>query len=63
MEKKTIYFVRHGESTWNDTFNKGSHRSALVFVIGFIPGMIKAILYELYLVLSGKMDRYERLQR
>jgi hypothetical protein len=61
VEKKTIYFVRHGESTWNDTFNKGSHRSALVFVIGFIPGMIKAILYELYLVLSGKMDRYERL--
>ena len=23
-ERKTIYFVRHGESTWNDTFNKGS---------------------------------------
>jgi hypothetical protein len=20
LEKKTIYFVRHGESTWNDTF-------------------------------------------
>lgn len=60
VEKKTIYFVRHGESTWNDTFNKGSHRSALVFALGFIPGMIKALLYELYLVLSGKMDRYER---
>jgi hypothetical protein len=63
VQKKTIYFVRHGESTWNDTFNKGSHRSALVFAIGFIPGMIKAILYELYLVLSGKIDRYERLHR
>eukprot|EP00978_Attheya_sp_CCMP212_P006476 scaffold14838_cov45-Attheya_sp.AAC.4 len=23
IEKKTIIFVRHGESTWNDTFNKG----------------------------------------
>jgi hypothetical protein len=57
VDRKTIYFVRHGESTWNDTFNKGKHRSAIVFVIGFIPGLIKAILYELYLVLSGKMDR------
>lgn len=56
--RKTIYFVRHGESTWNDTFNKGNHRSAFVFAIGFIPGLIKAVLYELYLVLSGKMDRY-----
>ena len=57
IDRKTIYFVRHGESTWNDTFNKGKHRSAIVFVLGFIPGLIKAVLYELYLVLSGKMDR------
>lgn len=57
IEKKTIYLVRHGESTWNDTFNKGKHRSAIVFAIGFIPGLIKAILYELYIILSGKMDR------
>jgi hypothetical protein len=57
IDRKTIYFVRHGESTWNDTFNKGKHRSAIVFVVGFIPGVIKAVLYELYLVLSGKMDR------
>ena len=61
VERKTIYFVRHGESTWNDTFNKGSHRSALVFVLGFFPGLVKAALYELYLLLSGKMDRYELL--
>jgi broad specificity phosphatase PhoE len=58
VERKTIYFVRHGESTWNDTFNKGSHRSALVFAIGFIPGLTKALLYELYLVLSGKLDSW-----
>ena len=57
IEKKTIYLVRHGESTWNDTFNKGKHRSAIVFAIGFIPGLIKAILYELYIILSGKMER------
>jgi hypothetical protein len=59
VERKTIYFVRHGESTWNDSFNKGSHRSMAVFLIGFIPGVIKSALYELYLLLSGKMDRYE----
>ena len=58
VERKTLYFVRHGESTWNDTFNKGKHRSTAVFVLGFIPGLIKAALYELYLLLSGKMDRY-----
>lgn len=58
VERKTVYFVRHGESTWNDTFNKGSHRSALVFVIGFIPGLIKSVLYEIYLLLSGKLDSW-----
>jgi hypothetical protein len=57
IERKTLYFVRHAESTWNDTFNKGKHRTVLVFVLGFIPGLIKALLYELYLLLSGKMDR------
>mmetsp|Transcript_15902 Transcript_15902/g.24204 ORF Transcript_15902/g.24204 Transcript_15902/m.24204 type:complete len:218 (-) Transcript_15902:59-712(-) len=58
VEKKTIFFIRHGESTWNDTFNKGKHRSALAFAIGFIPGLIKANLYEVYLLLSGKMDSW-----
>eukprot|EP00568_Trieres_chinensis_P002089 CAMPEP_0183310730 /NCGR_PEP_ID=MMETSP0160_2-20130417/32938_1 /TAXON_ID=2839 ORGANISM="Odontella Sinensis, Strain Grunow 1884" /NCGR_SAMPLE_ID=MMETSP0160_2 /ASSEMBLY_ACC=CAM_ASM_000250 /LENGTH=363 /DNA_ID=CAMNT_0025475073 /DNA_START=131 /DNA_END=1222 /DNA_ORIENTATION=+ len=58
VTKKTVVFVRHGESTWNDTFNKGSHRSALVFVLGFIPGLIKSVLYETYLVLSGKVDSW-----
>ena len=59
MEKKTIYFVRHGESSWNDTFNKGNHRSTLVFLVGFFPGLVKAVTVELYLVLSGKLDRYD----
>ena len=60
IEKKTIFFVRHGESTWNETFNKGTHRSAVVFLLGFVPGLIKALLYELYLLLSGKLDRCVR---
>jgi len=58
VEKKTIVFIRHGESTWNETFNKGSHRSALVFAIGYIPNMIKALLYECYLILTGKIDSW-----
>ena len=58
IERKTIYFVRHGESTWNDTFNVGIHRSKLFFALGFLPGLIKAFLYEVYLTLSGKLDRY-----
>lgn len=58
VEKKTLIFVRHGESTWNDTFNKGAHRSALVFAIGYIPGIIKSLLYEFYLLLSGKIDSW-----
>lgn len=57
VERKTVYFCRHTESTWNDTFNKGKHRSTLIFVLGFIPGLIKAVLYEIYLLLSGKLDR------
>jgi hypothetical protein len=58
VQRKTIYFVRHGESTWNDTYNQGTHRSMVRFLLGFIPGLIKSFLYELYLLLSGKMDRY-----
>mmetsp|Transcript_4071 Transcript_4071/g.4863 ORF Transcript_4071/g.4863 Transcript_4071/m.4863 type:complete len:358 (-) Transcript_4071:189-1262(-) len=58
IEKKTIYFVRHGESTWNDTFNKGKHRSAVQFALGFLPGLIKAVSYESWLVLTGKIDSW-----
>ena len=57
IERKTIYFVRHGESCWNETFNKGNHRTWQEFAVGFIPGLIKACFYELYLLLSGKLDR------
>jgi hypothetical protein len=57
VDRKTIYFVRHGESTWNDTFNKGKHRSTAAFILGFVPGLVKAVLYEIYLLLVGKLDR------
>ena len=58
IEKKTIIFVRHGESTLNDTFNKGPHRSKIQFVLGFIPGLIKSFSYEFYLLLAGKVDSW-----
>mmetsp|Transcript_29661 Transcript_29661/g.36101 ORF Transcript_29661/g.36101 Transcript_29661/m.36101 type:complete len:298 (-) Transcript_29661:1401-2294(-) len=58
IEKKTFVFVRHGESTWNDTFNKGPHRSLPSFVIGFIPNLIKALSYEYYLLVTGQMDSW-----
>jgi hypothetical protein len=63
QQRKTIYFVRHGESTWNHTFNQGKHRKVYLFILGFIPGLVKAILYEIYLLLSGKMDRYDESVR
>jgi broad specificity phosphatase PhoE len=58
IERKTIYFVRHGESTWNDTFHKGSRRTTQTFALGFVTGLIKATLCELYLILSGKLDSW-----
>tara|TARA_A100001015_G_C14968403_1_gene704041 strand:- start:208 stop:1275 length:1068 start_codon:yes stop_codon:yes gene_type:complete len=56
-ERKTIVFVRHGESTWNDTFNKGE-RKKMDFIIGFIPGLIKSTATEIYLLLSGQIDSW-----
>jgi hypothetical protein len=45
IERKTIIFVRHGESTWNDTFNRGD-RAMIGFVLNFVPNLIKAIAAE-----------------
>lgn len=58
VTRHTIYFVRHGESTWNETFNKGHHRSQSQFLIGFIPNLIKAVLYEIQLLLTGQLDSW-----
>jgi hypothetical protein len=45
IERKTIIFVRHGESTWNDTFNRGD-RPIIGFVLNFVPNLLKAIAAE-----------------
>ena len=55
IEQKTIIFLRHGESSWNDTFNKGD-RKLLNFVKGFIPGLIKAVATEWYFAVAGKLN-------
>eukprot|EP00550_Attheya_septentrionalis_P003936 CAMPEP_0198288346 /NCGR_PEP_ID=MMETSP1449-20131203/6869_1 /TAXON_ID=420275 /ORGANISM="Attheya septentrionalis, Strain CCMP2084" /LENGTH=375 /DNA_ID=CAMNT_0043986461 /DNA_START=108 /DNA_END=1235 /DNA_ORIENTATION=+ len=52
IEKKTIIFVRHGESTWNDTFNKGD-RSKVNFLVYFVPNLIYAAAMEFYWFVSG----------
>jgi broad specificity phosphatase PhoE len=52
-DKKTIILVRHGESTWNDTFNKGD-RSTFSFLIHFIPGVFKSMAMEWYFFVTGK---------
>jgi len=53
VEKKTIIFIRHGESTWNDTFNRGD-RSKLNFLLSFFPNLLKALCYEWYFFVTGK---------
>lgn len=45
IERKTVIFVRHGESTWNDTFNRGD-RGMFGFVLNFVPNLVKAIAAE-----------------
>ena len=55
IETKTIIFVRHGESTWNDTFNKGDRKMGQ-FILGFIPGLFQAFATEWYFMVSGKAD-------
>jgi broad specificity phosphatase PhoE len=53
VESKTIIFLRHGESTWNDTFNKGD-RSTGKFLKGFAPKLFQSFVTEWYFLISGK---------
>ena len=55
VESKTVIFLRHGESTWNDTFNKGDRKLG-AFLINFIPNLIKSFGTEWYFLVSGKSD-------
>lgn len=52
-KSKTVILLRHGESTWNDTFNPGDRRK-LLFLLFFLPNLIYAIAVELYCFVSGK---------
>ena len=52
-DTKTIIFVRHGESTWNDTFNRGD-RSQFVFILYYIPNLIKSLYYEASFFVTGQ---------
>ncbi len=52
-ESKTIIFIRHGESTWNDTFNKGD-RPKLTFLQNFVPNLVYALCMEWYMFVTGK---------
>mmetsp|Transcript_13533 Transcript_13533/g.32781 ORF Transcript_13533/g.32781 Transcript_13533/m.32781 type:complete len:407 (+) Transcript_13533:174-1394(+) len=51
--EKTVILIRHGESTWNDTFNAGD-RNKLVFVLFFVPNLLYAALVETYYFVSGR---------
>ena len=51
--EKTIILIRHGESTWNDTFNAGD-RNKVLFVLLFIPNLVYAIVMETYFFIAGK---------
>lgn len=52
IERKTIIFLRHGESTWNDTFNKGD-RPVVSFILNFLPNLLKAIFMEWLFFVTG----------
>jgi hypothetical protein len=53
VETKILIFVRHGESSWNQTFNRGD-RPKISFLLNFIPNLIYAACVEWYFFVSGK---------
>lgn len=55
VEKKTLIFFRHGESLWNETFNKGD-RSKFQFYLHFLPGSIKAFFFEWFFMVTGQAN-------
>jgi len=55
VKRKTVIFLRHGESTWNDTFNKGDRKKSS-FLLGFVPGIILSLATEWYFLVLGKSD-------
>jgi broad specificity phosphatase PhoE len=53
ITKKTVIFLRHGESTWNDTFNKGDRKMG-AFLMGFFPNLVRSFASEWYFLVSGQ---------
>ncbi|KAL3913259.1 MAG: hypothetical protein SGARI_000745 [Bacillariaceae sp.] len=53
VTKKTVIFLRHGESTWNDTFNKGDRKMS-AFLMGFVPNLVRSFATEWYFLVSGQ---------
>lgn len=49
---KQIIFVRHGESLWNSTFNKGD-RNLGAFILGYVPFLIYSFSMEWYFFITG----------
>ena len=47
-----LLLLRHGESTWNETFNRGYNP------IFFIPRLVYAFAYETWLLASGVRDSW-----
>ncbi|KAL7529334.1 hypothetical protein ACHAWF_002941 [Thalassiosira exigua] len=56
FREKTIILIRHGESTWNDTFNAGDRNKAF-FALLFVPNLVYAVVVELYYFVSGRDDQ------
>ena len=52
LQKKRLIFIRHGESTWNDTFNRSLNP------IKFIPRLVYALMMELNLFVTGQCDSW-----
>lgn len=52
VERKRFILLRHGESTWNETFNRGFAPAS------FIPRALTAIATETYLFLFGVKDSW-----
>ncbi len=55
VKTKTVIFLRHGESTWNDTFNRGG-RPKLAFVKNFIPNLLYAASVEWYFYITAQVE-------
>lgn len=56
--RRSLIGIRHGESMWNDVFNKGHHRSRARFLIFFLPRMLYALLTEAWIFLCGMRDSW-----